>query len=166
MKASAPAAGPHNLPSIAALKHYCISGAVRCLRSCWQLAGWPQGCQGADIWRLGGGFGCLWAAFGCRGAAYAAYCRKRCIWCCLVGQRVAYGLIWDICGGAFGCRWVAFGCTGAAYAAYGSIRCIWLLAGLPQGPTDLRQHAHWTVKWSSRGPNSKHNYCKQQAAIL
>ena len=101
--------------------------------SAWLLAGWPKGCPGADIWRLGGGFGCLWPAFGCRGAAYAAYCRKRCIWCCLVGHRVAYGLIWGICGGAFGCRCAAFGCTGAAYTAYGSIRCIWLLAGWPQG---------------------------------
>ena len=35
LKANAPGAGPHNLPSTAALKHYCISGAVRCLRGCW-----------------------------------------------------------------------------------------------------------------------------------
>ena len=129
---------------------------------CCLVPVWEHFWSSGDHWvSLGGGFGCLWAAFGCRGAAYAAYCRKRCIWCCLVGHRVAYGLIWDICGGAFGCRWAAFGCTGAAYAAYGSIRCIWLLAGWPQGPTDLRHYAYWRVKCGTGGPNSKQHYCKQ-----
>ena len=78
----------------------------------------------------------MWAAFGCTGAAYAAYCKKRCIWCCLVGHRVAYGLIWDICGGAFGWRWAAFGCTGdCIYSIWQytlHMAAGWLATGGPQ----------------------------------
>ena len=47
----------------------------------------------------------------------------------------------------------------AVYAAYGC----WL-AGHRE-PTDLRGSTHLVVKWSSRGPNSKQHYCKQQATI-
>ena len=73
--------------------------------------------------------GCIWLQRG----GICSILQKTLHMVLLVGHRVAYGLIWDICGGAFGCRWVAFGCTGVAYAAYDNIRCIWLLACWPQG---------------------------------
>ena len=46
----------------------------------------------------------------------------------------------------------------AVYSAYGC----WLAGH--RGP-DLREHAHWRVKWRIRGPNSKEHYCQQQAAM-
>ena len=84
----------------------------------------------------------------------------------MVGHRVAYGLIWDICGvhlAAGGLHLAAqvFHIQHmAVYAAYGC----WLAGH--RGHTDLRAPPDWVVKCRSRGPNSKQHYCKQQAAIL
>ena len=81
LKANAPAAGPHNLPSIAALKHYCISGAVRCLRGCWLVGhraakGLIFGAWGVDL-----------AACGLHLAAEGRHMQH-------IAENVAYGAVW------------------------------------------------------------------------